>query len=169
MTPPPPTDKDKWINIERDRWAKYFHIPISPTPPPNFPISTLPIQRALAVLSVSHPQSLESAIDLLYHNTWVQWSEPTKAENLQALLSTLLGGEEAAREVLEQAQTKEGKGVLAGNTQKAYEDGAFGLPYFVGECVLVMRCVRLGLTNARQLRIQRGRRRRFGESITWDN
>ncbi|KAJ4983100.1 Glutathione S-transferase kappa 1 [Stagonosporopsis vannaccii] len=123
-------NKNKWINTERDRWAKYFHVPISPTPPPNFPISTLSIQRALASLSISHPRSLESAIDLLYHNTWVQWSEPTQPENLRALLRTLVGSE-AAEQVLERTQTAEVKGELAGNTEKAYDDGAFGLPYFV--------------------------------------
>lgn len=94
---------------------------------------------------MSHPQSLESAIDLFYQNTWVQWSEPTKPENLRAILRTLVGSEEAAKDVLERAQTAEVKSVLAGNTEKAFEDGAFGLPYFVGELLIVVRMWGCGL------------------------
>lgn len=129
------TDKDKWINNERVRWAKYFNIPISKGAPPGFPINSLPIQRTLASLSISHPQSVESAISLLYENTWVQWSEPTKPENLLAILRTILGSDEEAKKVLERAKTDEAKGLLTSNTEQAFKDGAFGLPYFVGKYV----------------------------------
>lgn len=126
-------DKDKWINLERMRWAKYFNVPISTGSPPGFPINTLPIQRALASLSVSHPQSLERAISLFYENTWVQWSEPLKPENLQAILRTVVGSDDEAKKVLERTKTDEVKNVLSQNTEQAFADGAFGLPYFVGE------------------------------------
>ncbi|KAJ4380012.1 hypothetical protein N0V86_004319 [Didymella sp. IMI 355093] len=124
-------NKDKWINLERKRWAEYFNIPISKGSPPGFPINTLPIQRALASLSVSHPQSVESAISLFYENTWVQWGEPLKPENLQAILRTVVGSDEEAKKVLEKTKTDEVKTVLSQNTEKAFADGAFGLPYFV--------------------------------------
>ncbi|KAF1929652.1 HCCA isomerase/glutathione S-transferase kappa [Didymella exigua CBS 183.55] len=124
-------NKDKWINLERIRWAKYFNIPISKGSPPGFPINTLPIQRALASLSISHPQSVESAISLFYENTWVQWSEPLKPENLQAILRTVVGSDEEANKIIEKTKTDEVKRVLSQNTEKAFKDGAFGLPYFV--------------------------------------
>ncbi|OSS54401.1 hypothetical protein B5807_01559 [Epicoccum nigrum] len=124
-------NKDKWINTERIRWAKYFNIPISKGSPPGFPINTLPIQRALASLSITHPQSVESAISLFYENTWVQWGEPTKPENLLAILRTIVGSEEEAKRVLEKTKTDEVKKVLTSNTDQAFKDGAFGLPYFV--------------------------------------
>ncbi|KAH6612469.1 thioredoxin-like protein [Boeremia exigua] len=124
-------NKDKWINTERVRWAKYFNIPISANAPPGFPVNTLPIQRALASLSISHPQSVESAISLFYENTWVQWGEPTKPENILAILRTVVGSDEEARKVLERTKTDEVKKVLTQNTEKAFKDGAFGLPYFV--------------------------------------
>lgn len=127
------TDKDKWINLERKRWAKYFNIPISQGSPPGFPINTLPIQRALAALYISHPQSVESAISLFYENTWVQWGEPLKPENLQAILRTVVGSDEEAEKVLESTKSDEVKAVLSQNTEQAFKDGAFGLPYFVGE------------------------------------
>ncbi|KAF9692482.1 hypothetical protein EKO04_009484 [Ascochyta lentis] len=124
-------NKDKWINTERKRWATYFNIPISQDAPPGFPINTLPIQRALTSLSISHPQSLASAISLFYENMWVQWGEPTKAENLLAILRTVVGSDEVARKVLERSKTEEVKMALVRNTEQAFGDGAFGLPYFV--------------------------------------
>ncbi|KZM23109.1 Glutathione transferase [Ascochyta rabiei] len=124
-------NKDKWIETERTRWASYFSIPISRAPPPGFPISTLPVQRALVSLSLSHPQSVASAVALFYENTWVQWGEPTKPENLLAILRTLVGSDEEARRVLERAQTDEVKQALTRNTEQAFGHGAFGLPYFV--------------------------------------
>lgn len=126
-------DKDRWINLERERWAQYFNIPISKDTPPGFPISTLPMQRALVSLSISHPQSLESAISLFYENTWVHWGEPVKPENLLAILRTVVGSDEEAKKILERTKTDEVKKGLTQNTEKAFKDGAFGLPYFVGE------------------------------------
>ena len=124
-------DKDKWINTERQRLSKQFNVPISQDTPPGFPINTLPIQRALASLSLSHPQNLERAIDLFYKNFWAKWNDPIKLENLLAILTTVLGSEEEAMKVVERTKTEEVKKVLGGNTNKAFEDGAFGLPWFV--------------------------------------
>jgi 2-hydroxychromene-2-carboxylate isomerase len=63
----------------------------------------------------------------------VQWNDPTKPEILQALLSKVLDSHEEARKVVERAKTEEVKQRLARNTAKAFEDGAFGLPWFVGK------------------------------------
>jgi hypothetical protein len=62
----------------------------------------------------------------------VQWGEPLKPENLQAILRTVVGSDEEAKKVLEKTKTDEVKTVLSQNTEKAFADGAFGLPYFVG-------------------------------------
>ena len=77
---------------------------------------------------------MESAIALFYENFWVQWNEPTKPENVQAILRTVLGSDEEARKVLERTKTEEVKKKLSGNSEMAFRDGAFGLPWFVGEC-----------------------------------
>jgi 2-hydroxychromene-2-carboxylate isomerase len=87
----------------------------------------------LASLELSHSQKVESAVGLFYENFWVQWNEPTKPENTQAILRTVLGSDEEARKVVERTKTDEVKKALNGNTNKAFEDGAFGLPWFVGE------------------------------------
>jgi 2-hydroxychromene-2-carboxylate isomerase len=127
------TDKDHWVNAERFRWSKYFNIPVSQSPPPGFPVNTLSIQRALTSLSISHPESLPSAIALFWENFWVHWNEPTKPENTLAIIRTIVGSDEEARKVVERAKTEEVKKMLLGHTDKAFADGAFGLPWFVGE------------------------------------
>lgn len=91
------------------------------------------MQRALASLSISHPQSVTSAISLFYENTWVHWNEPTAPENLLAMLRTVTGSDEEAKKVMERTKDEEVKKVLSKNTEQAFKDGAFGLPYFVGE------------------------------------
>ncbi|KAF1838715.1 HCCA isomerase/glutathione S-transferase kappa [Decorospora gaudefroyi] len=121
-------NKDKWINAERHRWATHFQIPISATPPPGFPVNTLNIQRALVSLSLSHPDKLEHAIALFYEAFWVRWDEPTRPEKIHSVLTTVLGSGEEADKVM---QAEGVKGVLSGNTEKAFRDGAFGLPWFV--------------------------------------
>lgn len=125
-------DKDLWINAERIRWAKYFNIPVSKHAPRGFPINTLSIQRVLTSLSLSHPQSVESAIALFYENYWVHYNEPVKPENTLAIIRTIVGSDEAAQKVIDGAKDEEVKKALAANTDKAFKDGAFGLPWFAG-------------------------------------
>lgn len=63
----------------------------------------------------------------------MQWGEPLKQENLQGILRTVVGSDDEAKKVLERTKTDEVKNVLSQNTEQAFKDGAFGLPYFVGE------------------------------------
>lgn len=107
---------------------------MSKTTPPGFPINTLSIQRALVSLSISHPQSLENAVALFWEHTWAQWKEPNKPENILAIISTIVGSDEEAQKVLERSKGAEVKKTLSANTDQAFDDGAFGLPWFVGKC-----------------------------------
>ncbi|KAF2034723.1 HCCA isomerase/glutathione S-transferase kappa [Setomelanomma holmii] len=125
------TNKDKWINAERLRWAKYFNIPMSTESPPGFPVNTLPVQRTLASLSLSHPRSLPQAVELFWQNVWVHWNDPMKPENMQGIVRTIVGSDEEARKVIERTKTDEVKKLLTANTNQAFKDGAFGLPWFV--------------------------------------
>jgi 2-hydroxychromene-2-carboxylate isomerase len=72
---------------------------------------------------------------LFYQNFWVHYAEPTKPENLLAIVSTIVGGEEEAKKVLETSKGDETKKRLSGNTDRAFGEGAFGLPWFVGTCL----------------------------------
>ncbi|KAJ4417506.1 hypothetical protein N0V85_001829 [Neurospora sp. IMI 360204] len=126
-------NKDKWINVERLRWARAFSIPIIDDMPPNFPPNTLPVQRVLAAIEASSSQSqtaVISALDALYKSFWALGQPIHEPAQLRSVLSSLLGGEEAADKVLGAAQTAEVKQRLVENTDKAFAEGAFGLPWF---------------------------------------
>ncbi|KAG4421777.1 hypothetical protein IFR04_005027 [Cadophora malorum] len=127
-------NKDKWIGVERTRWAKLFNIPMHPELPEGFPPLTLPIMRAMCALTVLHPgkdgqEILCKALDALFKAFWVEHKKTNEKEVLAEVLNSVLGKEEAEK-VLSMAG-KEGKEVLAKNTDKAFADGAFGLPWFV--------------------------------------
>ena len=138
MSLPPPnrstTDKDKWIEKERLRWASVFNIPMKKEVPEGFPPMTLTIMRALCALTVLNPgkegqPKLIKALDALFHAFWVEHKKTYEKEVLIAVLNEVLGKEEAGKVM--GMVPKEGKEVLNKNTDKALADGAFGLPYFV--------------------------------------
>ena len=127
------TDKNKWIGKERLRWASLFNIPITRTVPPNFPPLTLQIQRVLTALQLSSPSSLPAALDALYHCYWVQ-SNPdiNNPSTFGPVLEKALGKELAVK-VMEDGKEDDAKKKLIENTDRAFEGGAFGMPWF--ECV----------------------------------
>ncbi|KAF2876493.1 thioredoxin-like protein [Massariosphaeria phaeospora] len=124
-------NKAAYIETNRQRLANLFQIPISSTPPPNFPINTLSIQRVLASLSLLYPLLLPSGISAFYQNFWVHYNEPTKPENMLKIVSEVVGSEEEAKRVVDGSARADVKKALTENTERAFADGAFGLPWFV--------------------------------------
>ncbi|KAF2854531.1 2-hydroxychromene-2-carboxylate isomeras-like protein [Plenodomus tracheiphilus IPT5] len=124
-------NKRKWIDEERLRWSEQLKVPMSRVTPPGFPINTLHIQRALTSLSLARPELLERAVLLFWESTWPQWKEPTEPENILAIIKTVIGSEEDAQRIVDAMQSDEVKKTLISNTDKAFKDGAFGLPWFV--------------------------------------
>ncbi|KAF2831918.1 thioredoxin-like protein [Ophiobolus disseminans] len=124
-------NKSTWITTERLRWSTYFSIPMSNSAPPNFPINTLPIQRVLCALQIVHPDSLPAALARFWQDFWVDWKDPLKPGNLLSIVAEVLGSEEEARRVVESTKSEECKKRLSANTEEAFAEGAFGLPYFV--------------------------------------
>lgn len=49
------------------------------------------------------------------------------------MVQTVVGSEEEAKKVLEASKGDEVKKMLMENTDRAFKEGAFGLPWFVGE------------------------------------
>ncbi|TKA75522.1 hypothetical protein B0A49_02821 [Cryomyces minteri] len=128
-------NKDKWIDIERLRWASSFRIPMAATVPDGFPPLTLSCQRALCALLLAVPEAqaqekLTAAFDALYHAFWVERRPIQTPEVLGEVLAKVLG-EEVGGRVMQNANGAEAKALLAKHTDKAMEDGAFGLPWFV--------------------------------------
>ncbi|KAI0137543.1 thioredoxin-like protein [Xylariales sp. AK1849] len=124
-------NKDKWIQVERLRWAKAFSVPMGESGPPNFPPLTLNLMRALCALSRQDDgqEMLVRALARLYHELWVKHAEVAKEEVFGPILGEVLG-KERARRVLAEASTS-GKTALQQNTDKAFGEGAFGLPWIV--------------------------------------
>ena len=91
------------------------------------------MQRVLAALQVSSPDLLPTALDALYHCHWVEGNGDINNPAVFApLLEQALGKEVAAR-VVEEGRGEAAKQKVTENTERAFESGAFGLPWF--ECV----------------------------------
>lgn len=147
-------DKDKWINKERLRWAKVFSVPMAEGSPPGFPQFTLTVMRAMCAITVLYPgvegqKVLIKCLERLFRAAWVEHQKTQEKEVLEELLTSVLGPDETAKgsgprslkpvlillftnfkSVLKMVP-EEGKETLTKNTDKAFEDGAFGLPWFV--------------------------------------
>jgi 2-hydroxychromene-2-carboxylate isomerase len=99
--------------------------------PEGFPPLTLTIMRALCALTLLHPEQspqpiLTKALDTLFHEFWVNQKKTHEKPVLEEVLKGVLGDAETQK-VMEMAGN-EGKELLGKNTDKALEDGAFGLP-----------------------------------------
>ncbi|RAL05901.1 putative 2-hydroxychromene-2-carboxylate isomerase [Aspergillus ibericus CBS 121593] len=126
------TNKNAWIEKERNRWARYFSVPIVQTTPEGFPPRTLSTQRALCAVSQKFPDKLVPAFQALYQCFWVEGNpDIAKPECFGPVLEKVLGKEEA-RVVMEAMNHTETKAILTANTNRAFDIGAFGIPWF--EC-----------------------------------
>jgi 2-hydroxychromene-2-carboxylate isomerase len=87
-------DKDKWIMIERTRWAQAFNVPMSEAGPPNFPPLTLNLMRALCALSVQENGQalLVKSLEKLWHGLWVNHAEVEKPAVFGPILKETVGG-----------------------------------------------------------------------------
>lgn len=92
----------------------------------------LQVQRALTALTIQHPDKLSAALSSLYQAFWVERQPIQKPEVFVPILSSVLG-EETARAVAEASSKAEAKDELVKNTELAFSEGAFGLPWFVGK------------------------------------
>lgn len=101
-------DKDKWIQLERVRWAKVFGVPMSEASPPNFPPNTLHLQRVLCALSLQTEEAtgaggktaqelLAQSLTRLWYAFWVDHADVGKAEVFEPILSDVLGKERYSR------------------------------------------------------------------------
>jgi 2-hydroxychromene-2-carboxylate isomerase len=95
-------DKDKWIGVERTRWARLFSIPMTEKAPESFPPLTLTIMRALCALTVLHPgkegqRILIECLDVLYHAYWVDHRKTHEKDVLAEVLNGVLGAEQSKK------------------------------------------------------------------------
>ncbi|KAG9563263.1 putative 2-hydroxychromene-2-carboxylate isomerase, partial [Aureobasidium melanogenum] len=124
------TNKAAYIESDRKRWSKYVNIPMGKDMPKDFPPMTLHVMRALAVVEQHQPDKLVDSIAALYKGMWVDGKTTHKPEVFEAVLAEVLGNE-GAKNVVEQSTKPEAKAKLQANTDLAFKEGAFGLPWFV--------------------------------------
>ncbi|MCJ1303382.1 hypothetical protein MMC08_006191 [Hypocenomyce scalaris] len=98
--------------------------------PEGFPPNTIATQRALCALTQTSPEKLPDALTALYHAFWVERQQINKPEVIGSVLEKALGTN-VANGVMEKVSSAEVKLLLSANTDKALEEGAFGLPWFV--------------------------------------
>lgn len=120
-------DKDKWIMRERLRWARLFDVPMHDEVVSNFPPNTMHTMRALAV--ITDQQQLGHVVERLYDDFFVHHKAIETKDVFEPILRGVLGAE-AADQVIGKAGS-EGKAALKANTDKAYDAGAFGAPWFM--------------------------------------
>ncbi|CAK1368087.1 unnamed protein product [Cercospora beticola] len=126
------TNKRDWINLERTRTASMLRIPISSSTPNPFPQSTVNAQRALCYLYSQKSQTeLIKALDVLYEAFWVKGVSPiSDLKNLEQILGKAFG-EEEVKEILQGIKSEEAKATLKKNSDEAFQEGCFGLPWWV--------------------------------------
>lgn len=143
-------NKDKWINRERERWAKLFSIPLRADSPPGFPVSTINAGRALTALKMESGEDKEDlcakVIDVFWAALWCPESkvlsdlkgkgldkdgefDVKNAKVLEGLMASVVGSEVASK-VIGRIAEKDVKDKLLKNTGEAFEAGAFGLPWY---------------------------------------
>ncbi|OGM44071.1 hypothetical protein ABOM_007298 [Aspergillus bombycis] len=126
-------DKSTWINKERLYWSKRLKLPMCETPPPGFPFPTVEVQSILLVLGERYPEKLASVVERLYLGLWGEGdSRIVTTDGFMGVLEEAFGGK-VAREILQASNEPETKLRLTENTTRAFDTGAFGLPWF--ECV----------------------------------
>lgn len=125
---------------ERLRWAQYFNVPITTDLPLDFPPFTLNVMRNIVAVghlagdgqpaSSSIAQSaIIKALDAFFEAYWV------KNRNIidKDVMADVLNGIGANVARLTELAGGEAKQILLKNTDQAFADGAFGLPWLVCE------------------------------------
>jgi len=129
---PPVTikNKDTYTARERERWQKYFNVPMSATMPSPFPQLTIVPMRALCYIERQHPEKLIDAFQALYKALWIESKIISDVATISAAFEAAFG-KSFAEEVIAAIGSEEIKGALKSNTDQAFNDGCFGLPFFV--------------------------------------
>jgi hypothetical protein len=101
-----------------------------PDTPDPFPQPTLNTQRALCAIEASQPDRIADCFTALYQAFWVEGKTIGKPEVFGPVLAKVIG-EDGAKAAIEKMGQPEAKKRLSENSDKAMEEGAFGLPWFV--------------------------------------
>lgn len=128
-TPIAITNKSKWIDKERLRWRQLFDVPMQEELPENYPPLTITAQRALTVIQTKYPELLPKATTALFTAFWLDHIKIGDSDAIFSVLEETVG-KEIAKDALDGTRSQEVKDRLVQNTKEAFDNNAFGLPWF---------------------------------------
>jgi 2-hydroxychromene-2-carboxylate isomerase len=101
----------------------------------------------LTAFSIRHPELLSQAFASVYEAFWVRRESILDIQTTISALTAVFG-EDMTNTMHKASSNKEVKDRLKSNTDAAFEDGAFGLPWFVAtnsqgetECFFGFNCL----------------------------
>ncbi|KAJ5446300.1 HCCA isomerase/glutathione S-transferase kappa [Penicillium cf. griseofulvum] len=107
-----------------------FSVPSIEMFPKHFPFGTLSVQRALCVISQKAPGKLAPVIGVLFHAAWVEGSTDIgKPDHFAPVIEGILG-KQGTLEIMSAMNNPDAKALLAADTARSFNLGAFGLPWF---------------------------------------
>jgi 2-hydroxychromene-2-carboxylate isomerase len=102
--------------------------------PEGFPLDTLATQRALTALFMEKPDKFIDTLTEIYRTLWIDRQPIQKPEAAIPCFAKACGISEAeAKALYQKGNSPDVKSLLKKNTDLAFHDGAFGIPWFVGE------------------------------------
>lgn len=101
--------------------------------PSPFPQLTVHAMRVVCAVQSLHPEKFDDYIHALFRAFWVDLKPISKPEVFGGVLAEVLGDKAEAERVMQHSTTADVKAILKKNSDAAFESGAFGLPWIIGE------------------------------------
>nr|POE63193.1 isoform 3 of glutathione s-transferase kappa 1 [Quercus suber] len=121
--------KGDYVRFELRHWAERFRIPLAQGFPQPFPQNTLQLMRALTAVTLVCPERFDAVIEACEKAFWMEHRTISKGEVYAPIFTETLG-EQLGAKVLGMERNDEVKQLLTQRTEEAFEQKAFGLPWF---------------------------------------
>lgn len=121
--------KGHYSNIDLERWAKHFGVPIQQNP--HFPINTLQLMRGAVGMQLRNDAEFHRYLAAIFS---AMFEHPRNLGDLQELAAVLEAAGISPALMLELVQDDRVKQALRKTTEEAVARGVFGAPtFFVGD------------------------------------
>lgn len=121
--------KGRYSNVDLERWAKHFGVPIQQNP--HFPINTLQLMRGAVGMQLRSDAEFHRYLAAIFS---AMFEHPRNLGDLQELAAVLEAAGISLALMLELVQDDRIKQTLRKTTEEAVARGVFGAPtFFVGD------------------------------------
>lgn len=121
--------KGRYSNVDLERWAKHFGVPIQQNP--HFPINTLQLMRGAVGMQLRSDAEFHRYLAAIFS---AMFEHPRNLGDLQELAAVLEAAGISPALMLELVQDDRIKQTLRKTTEEAVARGVFGAPtFFVGD------------------------------------